>query len=138
MPSMEDFMSDITNISGGSKRLVLQYLEALSGKAKPAEVVARFVSDPALMEHIAQVEAAFPSYELIAEQVIAEGDLVAMRGTFRGVHRGNFAGIDATGVTATSPLMIIYRLEGARIAAHWLQFDVAGLIAQLQTVAAAR
>jgi predicted ester cyclase len=127
-------MSDMSN----SKRLVLQYLEALSGKAKPADVVARFVSDTALAEHIRKVEAAFPAYELHAAQVIAEGDLVAMRGTFRGVHRGTFAGIDATGIRASADLMIVYRVEGDKIAAHWMQFDAAGLMAQLQTAVAAR
>ena len=47
-----------------NKQLVAQYLQALSGKVKTPELVARFVSDPALAEHIHQAEAGFPSYEI--------------------------------------------------------------------------
>jgi predicted ester cyclase len=114
-----------------NKQFVAQYLEALSGKAKTPELVARFVSDPALVEHIHQAEAGFPSYEIVADDLIAERDLVAVRGTFRGVHRGPFAGIDATGREVSAGLMIIYRIAGDRIAEHWMQFDAAALMAQL-------
>ena len=124
-------------VSGAeSKQFIGRYLQALSGQAKPPALVERFVSDPALAEHIRQVEAAFPFYELTADDLIAERNLVAMRGTFHGVHGGPFAGIDATGEAVTADLMIIYRIEDNRIAQHWLQFDAAGLIAQLSATAA--
>ena len=70
-----------------SKQFVGRYLQALSGQSKTADLVERFVSDPSLAAHIRDIEAAFPEYELIAETLIAERDLVAMRGTFHGVHR---------------------------------------------------
>ena len=111
---------------------IARYLQALSGKAKTPAIVAEFVTDPSLLAHIRDVEAAFPEYELEAAEVIAERDLVAMRGTFRGVHRGPFAGIEATGRTVSAPLMIFYRIANGRIAQHWLQFDGAGLVAQLR------
>src|SRR5437867_4239789 len=112
----------MTGSSAENKQLIGRYLQALSGQAKPPALVARFVSHPALAEHIRQVEAAFPFYELIAEDLIADGDLVAMRGTFQGVHGGAFAGIEATGRAVTADLMIIYRIDNDRIAQHWLQF----------------
>ena len=118
-------------------QLVGRYLQALSGQAKTPALVARFVSDQSLAEHIRQVEEAFPAYELVAEEVIAERNLVAMRGTFQGVHRGTFAGIPATGRPVSAALMIIYRIEGDRIAEHWMQFDGAALMAQLQNAAVA-
>lgn len=119
-----------------NKQFVARYLQALSGKPKTPELVARFVSDPTLLTHIRDVEAAFPEYELRAGEVIAEGDLVAMRGTFHGVHRGPFAGIEATGRSVSAPLMIFYRVADGRIAQHWLQFDGASLVAQLQQAVA--
>ena len=61
-----------------SKQFVGRYLQALSGQSKTADLVERFVSDPSLAAHIRDVEAAFPEYELIAETLIAEQDLVAM------------------------------------------------------------
>jgi predicted ester cyclase len=119
------------NSTSDNKQFVAQYLRALSGNVKTPQLVARFVSDPALAEHIQQAEAGFPSYEIDVDEMIAERDLVAVRGTFRGVHRGAFAGIDATGRQVSAGLMIIYRVEGDRIVEHWMQFDGAALMAQL-------
>jgi len=118
--------------SSESKQLVGRYLQALSGQSKTPELVARFVSDVALAEHIRQVEEAFPAYEVIAEELIAERDLVAVRATFHGVHRGLFAGIPATGREVSVPFMIIYRVSEDRIVDHWMQFDTSGLLSQLQ------
>lgn len=116
-----------------NKRVVAEFLAALSGKPKSADLVAHYVTDPALFEHINQVEAAFPGYELVAHQVLAENDLVAVRATFRGQHRGAaWAGIEPSGARATSDLIIIYRIEHGRIAQHWMQIDFAALLAQLQ------
>src|SRR5437868_611333 len=119
-----------------NKQLVGRYLQALSGQAKPPALISRFVSDVALAEHITHVEAAFPFYELIADEVVAEGDVVALRGSFQGVHGGAFAGIDATGRSVKADLMIFYRIEDGRIAQHWMQFDVASLMAQLTAATA--
>lgn len=119
-----------------NRQLISQYFEALSGRPKPLALLQRYVSDPALIEHISQVEASFPNYELIAHQVIAENDLVAVRGTFRGTHRGaSFFGVEPSGVKASGDLQIIYRIENGRIAEHWLQFDGAALVAQLRNAA---
>ena len=126
----------MTTTSAESKQFIGRYLQALSGQTKTADVVATFVSDPALVAHINDVESAFPAYELIAEDLIAEGDRVAMRGVFQGVHRGAFAGVAPTGQLVSAPLMIVYRIQDGRIAEHWLHFDGAALVAQLQRAAA--
>jgi predicted ester cyclase len=126
----------MTMTGSESKQIVERYLNALSGHAKTPELVERFVSDRHLADHIRDVEAAFPQYELIPEGIVAERDVVAVRGQFKGVHRGTFAGIPATGRAVTAGLMIFYRLDGQRIAEHWMQFDGASLVAQLQEAAA--
>jgi predicted ester cyclase len=124
--------------ASANKQLVQQYLEALSGNPKPLAMLQRYVTDAALIEHISQVEASFPNYELVAHQVIADDDLVAVRGTFRGVHRGaSFFGVEPAGVKASGDLMIVYRITDGRIAEHWLHFDGGALVAQLQQGAGA-
>jgi predicted ester cyclase len=127
----------MTATTAECKQLIGRYLQALSGQAKTPDLVARWVSDPHLMEHIEQAEAAFPCYELIADELIAERDLVMMRGTFRGVHQGSFAGIPATGRSVSAPLMIVYRLANNHIVEHWMQFDAGAVIAQLQQASVA-
>jgi hypothetical protein len=124
----EDAMSSLTI---QSRQFIEDYLHALSGQPKTDELLARFVSDPSLVEHIRQVEAAFPAYELIPQQLIADQDLVAMRGTFRGVHQGAFAGIEPTRKAVSADLMIFYRVNDGRIQEHWLQMNMTDLVAQL-------
>ena len=125
----------MTHSSSETKQLVEDYLRALSGRPKTRELVSQFVSDPSLAEHIHQIEAAFPSYELIAEQLIADGDLAALRGTFCGVQRGPFAGLPPTGKYVTVDLMIFYRIDNGRIVEHWLQMNNAALVEQLAAAA---
>lgn len=117
-----------------NKETIARYLEAISGKPKPADLVARFVEDESLKEHIAFFEAAFPSYELHADDLVAEGDRVAVRATFRGKHTGDFQGIAATGREVAISLMLFYRLAGGRIAEHWMNADSLGLLQQLGAV----
>jgi len=114
-----------------AKQLVEDYLEALSGKPKPDELLDRYLNDAGLKEHILVAEAAFPLYELIPHQIVAEGDLVAVRATFRGVHKGEFAGMPPTGKRVSSDLMIFYRVRDGLIIEHWLQMDMKDIVEQL-------
>ena len=114
------------------KALITNYLRALSGNVKTPGIVREYVVDTKLLNHIAEVEAAFPRYELLADDMLQDGDLVVVRGTFRGVHQGPFAGIEPTGKSASAGLIIIYRIEGGKIVDHWLQFDLFALVQQLQ------
>jgi predicted ester cyclase len=119
-----------------NKAFIRRYFEALSGKDKPAAVVNRYVSDEELKHHIALYEAAFPSYQLIAEDMIAEGDKVVVRSTFRGTHKGDLMGIPPTGKQATMPLILIYRIADDKIVEHWMQADALGLLQQLGAIPA--
>ena len=121
----------MNDLATTSKDMVMEYFEALSAHAKPDELVSRYVSDPSLREHIRQAEAAFPSYELIAEQTIAEGDTVAVRGTMKGTHTGEFAGLPPTGRKIAVDVMLFYRVADGRIAEHWMQWDMGAVMRQL-------
>jgi len=116
-----------------SKAFMQRYAEALSGKAKPPALVDQYVadSDPALKQHIADIEAAFPRYELVADDLIVDGDKVVLRFSWRGTHQGAFMGIPATGRKIDVPGIIIYRLADNKIVEHWMQIDSAALMQQL-------
>lgn len=115
-----------------NKTLITDYLRSLSGFAKPPGAVAKYVADPELAKHIADVEAAFPKYELLIEDLIGEGDLVAVRGEFRGVQTGSFFGIEPTGKPVSAGLIIIYQVQNQRIVNHWMQFDKLAVLQQLR------
>ena len=116
-----------------NKAMVRRYLDAINGKDKPASVLSHYIadSDQALFEHIASAESAFPHYELIAEDLIAEDDKVVVRFTWRATHRGNFMGIPATDKQIAVPGLIIYQIAQGKITNHWLQVDSAALMQQL-------
>ena len=120
-----------TAVTTEARQLVQDYLNALSGHAKPEKLLDRYLNDPGLKQHILQAEAAFPAYEMIAHQIIAEDDLVAVRATFRGVRKGEFAGMGPTGKQVSSGLMIIYRVKDGLIVEHWLQMDMKDIMEQL-------
>ena len=114
-----------------SKQLIKDYLNALTANPKTDHLINQYVSDPVLKEHIRQAEAAFPCYELIAHQIVAEGDIVALRGTFYGVHKGEFAGIAPTGKRVSGDLMLFYRVSDGLIVEHWMQWDMKAVVDQL-------
>jgi steroid delta-isomerase-like uncharacterized protein len=80
---------------------------------------------------IAGALAAFPDLRFTIEQLVAEGDLVLGRYTARGTHRGEFAGVPATGRAVVFQATESYRLEGGRIAEQWVVMDTLGLLQQL-------
>jgi hypothetical protein len=96
----------MTSVAITSKQLIQEYFNALSGQPKTAMLMDLYISDSGLQEHIRVVETAFPEYEIIPDLIVAESDLVAARCTFRGVHKGEFAGVQPTGkirMNAVSP-----------------------------------
>ena len=74
---------------------------------------------------------AFPDGRYEVEDVLAEGDRVATRYTFRGTHRGEFFGVPPTGRAVAATGINVHRVEGGRIAEQWAQFDTVGLLRQL-------
>jgi len=66
--------------------------------------------------------------------MIAEGDKVVVRSTFRGTHKGDLMGIPPTGKQVTMPLILIYRIADDKIVEHWMQADALGLLQQLGVI----
>jgi steroid delta-isomerase-like uncharacterized protein len=115
-----------------SRQAIEEYIKALSESPKTETLIDRFVDDPNLKQHILQFEAAFPGYQVVPQQIVAQEDLVAINATVTAVHKGEFAGIPATGKTVTIGAMMFYQVENGRIKKFWMQADMAGGIAQLK------
>jgi len=115
-----------------NRSLVQRYLAALNSQQKTLELIQRFASDPALPEHIFAFESGFPGYNLVADEIIAEGDKVVVRFHTKQRHAGEFMGIPATGKVSSITGIIIYRIEKGSIAEHWLQADTWALMQELQ------
>ena len=117
-----------------TREFIERYMAALSGSDKSPELVAQFVTDQSLIRHIDDFEKAFPGYELEVEDMVAEGDKVALRAVFSGVHQDEFQGIAATGREVTLPVMLMYRIDNGKIAEFWMSADSLSLLQQLGAV----
>lgn len=121
-----------------NKAFIQSYLAALSGNAKTPELVDQFVAEQVLKDHIAAAEEGFPEYDLIADHIIAEDDMVSVIGRFGGTHTGSFMGIPPTGKSFSDvPIHITYKVEGGKIVDHWMLLDNAALMQQLGLVPSA-
>jgi steroid delta-isomerase-like uncharacterized protein len=77
---------------------------------------------------------AFPDLQTTIEDLIAEGDKVAVRQTWRGTHTGNFQGIPPTGKQVTFTSLEVYRVTGGKLAEEWVELDMLGLLQQLGVI----
>lgn len=116
------------------KDFIRRYLAALSGKDKTPELVAQWITDEGLQQHIAVFETAFPRYWLEAQDMIVEGDKVAVRATFGGTHQGDLAGIAPTGKEISGAGIFIYRIEDDKIVEFWPGFDQLPVLQQLGVI----
>ena len=75
---------------------------------------------------------AFPDLRFAVEDLVAEGDLVAARFSWRGTHKGEaFLGIPPSGKAILVRGMEFYRLRDGRIVEHWDNVDELGMLTQL-------
>ncbi len=74
---------------------------------------------------------AFPDLHITLDDVIAAGDRVAARWTATGTHRGELAGIAATGRSVRWSGIDFYRLDQGMVVEWWRNDDFVGLLHQL-------
>jgi steroid delta-isomerase-like uncharacterized protein len=84
-----------------------------------------------------RVAAGIVDPEFRIDDVIAEGDRVAVRLTSSATHVGPFMGMPASGNRYTIQEIHIFRIRDGQVVEHWHEFDKAALMAQLQPRAAA-
>ena len=70
--------------------------------------------------------------------ILAEADLVAVRTTTRGIHRGPLLGIPGTGRRLEIDGTDVVRIEDGRIAEHWGLTNTVGVLEQVGTLARLR
>ena len=77
---------------------------------------------------------AFPDIRFELDDMIAEGDKVAVRFTFRGTHQGVFQGIAPTGKQITYSALEIDRFVGGKFIEAWIVSDTLGMMQQLGAI----
>jgi steroid delta-isomerase-like uncharacterized protein len=79
------------------------------------------------------MHAAFPDVTVTIQDQIAEGDKVVTRWTAQATHQGDFMGIAPTGKQVTVKAIHIHQIVDGKIAALWEEFDMFGLMQQLES-----
>jgi steroid delta-isomerase-like uncharacterized protein len=83
---------------------------------------------------LAGVFRSFPDIRVDPQQIIAQGDLVAVRLTVQGTHRGEFLGVPATGQEVKIQSVDVFRVPDSKIAEQWVLMDALGLMQQLGAI----
>jgi len=80
---------------------------------------------------IALFRQAMPDYQVTHEDVLVDGDRVAVRNTVSGTHQGAFMGHQPTGRRVEMRTMDVHQVRDGHIVVTWHLEDFAGLMAQL-------
>jgi len=132
------------NQAEANKALIRAHYESTTNAFKPSvidrQVALDFVdhSQPELTgpegvkAQTRSLRAAFPDLTVTIEDLVAEGDLVAVRGTWRGTHQGPFRGVPPIGRRIELSGMAFWRIAGGQIRESWNLVDMPTLMRQLQ------
>ncbi len=77
----------------------------------------------ALKQALSLYFSAFPDLRLTMEDLIAEGDRVVVRFTYRGTHTGDFMGMPPTGKQLVVPGIGIMRVVNGKVLEEWVNQD---------------
>ena len=80
---------------------------------------------------IALFRHAMPDYTVEHQDVIVQGDKVAVRNTVSGTHQGAFMGLEPTGKRVEMRTMDVHQVRDGKIITTWHLEDFAGLMGQL-------
>lgn len=85
----------------------------------------------AFIAFVGSLHDTFDDLSFTIRTVIAEGDLVAVRGDISGVHIGEFQGIPATQESVKWKSYAFAQVDDGKLAESWVLSDAMGLLEQL-------
>ena len=85
----------------------------------------------ALKKIVTKYRTAFPDIHIIIEDIIAEGDRVAIRWSGQGTNTGNLGRISPTGKTVTVTGIDMVHISHGKVHENWTNWDKLGMFQQL-------
>ena len=86
---------------------------------------------PALQEHLAAQVSAYSKRNLTIADLVGEGNTVAARWSFQGLHTGEALGVAPTNRPVTITGMDFYRADDGKLVEEWIEANILGLMYQL-------
>jgi len=139
------------NISEQNKAVIRRWFEEVWNKGR-ADAIAELFADDGVAHGLsddaanplrgpagflpfhAQFREAFPNIEIVVEDQIAEGDMVATRCSVRGKHTGHSLGFAATQAPVEFTGVTITRIKDGKIVEAWNNFDFMKMYKQLGAI----
>lgn len=84
-----------------------------------------------LRQGIVAAQGILPNLDVYLEDIIAEDDLVGVRGTMRCTHGGTFLGVPGTGHELSWTGLAMFRIADGKIAERWFNSDSVSIVRQL-------
>ena len=96
-----------------------------------------FARGPDAVRHLVFFyQMAFSEIRVTAEQIVAEGDMVAVRWTARARHTGHLLGLPPTGRETVTTGIDMLRIVDGKIVEGWVDWDALSLLEQLMDLGA--
>jgi len=86
------------------------------------------------MAFVPRLRNAFPDFQFLILDQIAEEDKVATRWVIRGTHEGEFQGVPPSGKQIEMTGIAIFRVANGKLIEGWTNEDVLGMMQQLGAV----
>ncbi len=83
---------------------------------------------------VAMFRSAIPDLRVVVEDMIAEGDKVAVRYTLEGTHEGELFGVPPTGQRLSIKSIAVERVSDGKIREHWRVTDSLDMMQQLGVI----
>jgi predicted ester cyclase len=122
----------MSELASKNKALMRRIYEEMWNKANPALAAELFAQPEGVERFVSQFLLSFPDLQHTVEEMIAEGDQVAVRFSAQGTHSGQWLGFTPTGRSIHYTGATLARIVGDTIVEHHTWWDKAALIEQLE------
>ena len=144
MAELEEFRAQ-AEVEEQNKELVKRYVEE-EDKGNLLEIIDEIVASDviyhypnnvtvngldSIKESSPQFHKAVPDLKHTIEFMVAEGEFVTTRYTWRGTHKGEYWGVEPTGKELTFTLIDVCRVKDGKIVEAWIEADFLGVMQQL-------
>ena len=86
-------------------------------------------------ETVGSIRIAFPDIKWTVEDLMADGNKVIVRWSWKGTNKASFRGLPPSGKEVSDSAIAIYQFDGEKIVKAWIQSDKLGFLQQVGLVA---
>lgn len=136
-------------VTENNKAILREFMEEVWNKGN-LEAAGKFISPPYVIHHdpgdqwegqsldlptfkkrVLYSRQTFPDLHFAIQEIVGEGDRVAISWYLEGTHRGDIPGLPATGKKVKVPGLTIYSFSNGKITGHWQVIDRLGFMQQV-------